>query len=166
MPGLAQWCLGRARSGLAIFAVFSLTLNLALLTELVPALAALPGLRTGALVLAFGALVFGASDAWRLAMRCRSPATLTARMEWFRQGRQRYIAGDFAAARERFRHLLDGDAADPTGRLLLACLERRAGRPAEAILHARAALAADPANPLHGELERELALATEDANGT
>lgn len=166
IPGLAQWCMGRARSALAIAVVFLCALNLAFLTALVPAMARIPGLRDGSLVLAFGAMVFGAVDAWRLAFRQRSPRVLALRQDWFCQGRTRYLAGDLAAARERFVHLLDGDAADPLGRLLLATLERRAGRPHEALRHARVALAADPSNALHAELEREMALAAEDARGS
>ncbi|MSR75782.1 MAG: hypothetical protein EXS14_09980 [Planctomycetes bacterium] len=165
IPGLPQWVLGRARSAFFLFITFVFAANLALLSRIVPLPLPSHAVFACASAIAVGTFVFGAVDAWRLAIANRTRRAHAEREQWFLQGRARYLARDYGAARERFLHMLDRDSADPLARVTLAALERRTGNPHTAIEHANAALRSWKDNPFKAELERELALALEDARG-
>ena len=161
IAGLGHLVIGRSRRGLVLFVLATSAWNLALLSVIAPS--APLGSWTAKLGLAAGIFVtvYALFDIWRIAVYARWPRVRQHREDLLRQGITHYLRHDFPKARRCLDQILDIDPADPVARLYLASLERRAAHHKKAIHHARRALGANPRNPFHPEIEREIALAKE-----
>ena len=161
VAGLGHLVLGRARRGLGLFVGVTASVNLAILSSV----AAVPPfdtwtLRVGA-ALTLGLTAFSVLDVFRIGIWARLPRIRERRRACLTSAIDAWIGGDVEGAREDFTRMLEIDPADPAALLYLASLERRAGHPGLAERHARRALSADPDNPYHPEIEREIAIARE-----
>lgn len=134
-PGLAAlWVRGRWE-GLIVAVTFGLVLNLALLGTFVPEM--LPTALSGAtsraavwlLVLGFWMVGWWAS---RSGPNTRTATVDPQQNEWFYQAQTEYLKGHWVEAEMLLAKLIARDPADAEARLLLASVQRRTRRMAEA----------------------------------
>lgn len=165
LPGLGHLVIRRPRRGLVLFLAATGFANVALLSELRPFWPLGTWSFQLGLVVAFALVLYSIWDVVRLGFYARLPSVHARRRRAVQEAIRCYLRHDFPQARQILDGLLDIDPADPVARLYLATLERRDGRWDRAIHHARKALGADPGNPFHPEIERELILAQEARRG-
>jgi hypothetical protein len=159
IAGLGHLLAGRPRRGLVLFVCATGCWNLAFLSLIAPT----PPLGTWSLRLglavAGGLTTFAMFDVFRLAVYARLPRVVATRHRLFQEGVTLYLGRRWAEARRIWDRLLDMEPGDPLVRLYMASLERRAGHPDRALVHARRALRTAPHSPMRAELEQEILLA-------